>query len=110
MKLPGIYRAPQLTLAMSRHRVGPRATARIRGYGETRKPAYLVSVRITNPTGTVTDRDLAETWIRALLPDDIEGKVHEIDAHKAVTYVWIVDGVFNLLDSPASLFEEIAAA
>lgn len=110
MKLPGGAGAPPLNLAISRHRVGPRAAARIRGFGEKRMPAYLVSVRVTDPTGRPTDRDIAETWIRALLPDDVGDKVHEVDSHKAVTYVWIVDGSFNLLESPASLFEGMAAA
>ncbi|WP_092256980.1 hypothetical protein [Corynebacterium cystitidis] len=110
VKLPRHHGTPKLTLAISRHRVGPRAAARIQGYGETRRPAYLVSVRVTDPTGANVDHTAAEAWIRALLPDNVDGKVHEVDAHKAVTYVWIVDGTFTLLESPASLFEGMAAA
>ncbi|MHA2788674.1 hypothetical protein ACXZ66_05940 [Corynebacterium sp. S7] len=108
--LPGIAGGAPLTMAISRHRVGPRVQARLQGYGETRHPAYLISIRITDPTGSPAPRDIAEEWIRALLPLNIEGAVHELSSHTAVTYVWIVDGKFQPLQSPASMFQESAAA
>ncbi|WP_018295843.1 hypothetical protein [Corynebacterium lubricantis] len=108
--LPGVFGGGPLTMAISRHRVGPRVQARLQGYGETRTPAYLITIRITDPAGFPAPRSTAEEWIRALLPENIEGAVHELSSHTAVTYVWIVDSKFQPLQSPASMFQASAAA
>ncbi|WIM68584.1 hypothetical protein QP027_04110 [Corynebacterium breve] len=108
--LPATRSGPKLTVAITRHRVGPLAQARIRGYGETRIPAYLVSIRVTDKSGLPVDPQVSEAWIRALLYREHDGNIHEISTHSSMTYVWIVDGKFNPLQSPGSLFEGLAAA
>ena len=50
-QLPGVIDHGDLTASISRFRVGPRAISRIHGYGERRKPAYLIRLRITDPAG-----------------------------------------------------------
>lgn len=108
--LPRFGGGPQLSAAVTRRRVGPRARARIRGYGQTQVPAYLLEVRITDASGLPADRQLTEAWIRALVPDDVIDAVHELPSPRAATYVWLVDGQFNPIASPPSMFEGLTAA
>lgn len=102
--LPRTGKSGALTAAITRHRVGPRARARVRGFGETREPAYVISVRLTEPHGRMTDPVAAEAWIRALVPADLIDTVHQITGSHPPTYCWLVDGNYVPVDSPASLF------
>lgn len=108
--LPRFDGGPQLSAAVTRRRVGPRARARIRGYGETQVPAYLVELRITDTSGLPADRRYTEAWVRALVPEDAIDAVHELPAARAASYVWLVDGQFNPIASPPSMFEGLSAA
>ena len=109
-ELPRIAHGPQLKAAVTRRRVGPRAQARIKGFGESHVPAYLIEVRFTDVTGITVDRDLAEAWVRALVPSSMAGAVHEVYSPTGTTFVWLVDGTFTPVYSPASMFEGLAAA
>lgn len=109
-ELPRIGHGPQLKVAVTRRRVGPRAKARIKGYGESHIPANLIEVRFTDVTGITVDRDLAEAWVRALVPSNMAGAVHEVYSPTGTTFVWLVDGTFTPIYSPASMFEGLAAA
>ncbi|WP_408910771.1 hypothetical protein ACKFRZ_07815 [Corynebacterium gottingense] len=109
-RLPRLGHTTDLTIAISRRRVGPRAQARVRGYGEDRVPAFLIEVRVTDPSGLPTDRRVAEGWVRALLPIDAAGAVHELPSPRAASYVWLTDGDFVPVLSPSSMFEGLAAA
>ncbi|WP_245616247.1 hypothetical protein [Corynebacterium doosanense] len=102
--LPRVDGHFQLTATLTRHRVGPRARARVLGYGEDREPAYVISVRITDPGGADVSPSHAESWIRALIGNDSIDAVHEISHEVSPTFVWLVDGSFQPLRSPASLF------
>lgn len=93
----------ELSAAVTRHRVGPRARARVRGFGEHREPAYLVSVRLTGRHGRA-DAAVAEAWIRALVPADLIDAVHEVTGDQPPTYCWLVDSRYRPLHSPGSLF------
>lgn len=99
-----------LTLTISRHRVGERAKARVLGYGEKRVPSYLVTVRITDPTGRPVAPSLAEAWVRALVPEELVSAVHEISSSSAATFVWLVDSTYTPVHSPLSLFEGLSQA
>lgn len=110
LTLPREGNGPQLSVAVTRRRVGPRARARIRGFGQDQVPAYLIELRVADTSGVPTDRRLAEAWVRALLPDDCAHTVHELPSARAATYVWLVDGTFGPIESPSSMFEGLAAA
>lgn len=94
-----------ISLTITRHRVGHLARARIRGYGETRTPAYMVMIRLTAPDGRTITSNEAQAWINALLPDSGSFSVHEVEGLGARTYCWIVDQHFTPIESPASLFQ-----
>lgn len=104
LPLPSIAGLPALSATVTRHRVGPRAKARVRGYDGEREPAYVVSLRLTDPTGSSVDPALGEAWVRALVGEDHVESVHEIDSSEHATYVWLVDGRFVPVTSPATLF------
>ncbi len=108
--LPATAGATALNMSITRHRVGPRARARIRGFGETREPAYLIAVRITNPEGYQLPPAVSEAWVRALIPAGMEDTVHEISTGTATTFVWMVDKNFLPVHSPISLFEGFSEA
>lgn len=102
--LPASHGGEALTATLTRHRVGPRARARVRGFGELREPAYLVAVRLTHPCGRRIDPRLAEAWIRALVPAELINTVHELTGTQPPTFCWLVDGHYHPVMSPASLF------
>ncbi|MEH0146839.1 hypothetical protein V6D40_04070 [Corynebacterium sp. Q4381] len=108
--LPRFAGGGELNAAVTRRRVGPKAKARILGYGETQVPAYLIELRLSDPSGLPADRRLTEAWVRALVPEDAIGAVHELPSARAATYVWLVDGHFNPIASPSSMFEGLTAA
>ncbi|WFP67978.1 hypothetical protein P9J65_04230 [Corynebacterium pseudotuberculosis] len=95
----------ELNLTITRHRVGPRARSLLQAYGISRSPAYLVQVRITNPQGLSIPPEVAEGWIRAIIPPDRIACVHELTEKTAPTFLWIVDSDFQPLPSPASIFQ-----
>lgn len=92
-----------LTMTLTRRRVGERAKARVLGYGGEREPVYLITLRITDPY-RAADPVLAEGWVRALVDEDLIDAVHEVPSGHAVTFVWLVDRNFVPVPSPASLF------
>lgn len=108
--LPRVANGPQLTLAVTRRRVGPRARARIQGYGGEQIPAYLIEVRIADTTGALVDTVLTEAWVRAIIPNDCAHAVHELAGTRTANYVWLVDGAFHPIASPSSMFEGLSAA
>ena len=108
--LPRVDGGPQLNVTITRRRVGPRARARIKGFGERHVPAYLIEVRFTDASGITVDRDIAEAWVRALVPSSMAGAVHEVYSPTGATFVWLVDGTFAPVYSPPSMFEGLAAA
>lgn len=110
VSLPRIDNGPSLSLAVTRRRVGPRAKARIQGYGGRQVPAYLIELRLTDAAGVPADTTLTEAWVRALIPDDAAESVHEIPGPKAASYVWLTDGAFQPIASPPSMFEGLSAA
>lgn len=108
--LPAPRSGPKLRAAVTRRRVGPRARARIQGWGEEREPAYLVELRISDESGAPTDRGVAEAWVRAVVTDAYAGTVHEIPSARAATYVWLVDRSYRPVYSPPSMFDGMTAA
>lgn len=106
LKLPRIAGFPSLRASVTRMRVGPRAQARVLGYGQTRTPAFLLTVRITDPLGSPVSEAVSEAWIRALLGEARIEAVHELDGldGSSPTFVWLADGSYRPIPSPASLF------
>lgn len=95
----------ELNITVTRHRVGPRARNLLQGYGAPKSPAYLVQVRITNPQGFPVSPEIAEGWIRAIIPPECIACVHELTEKTAPTFLWFVDGDFQPMISPASIFQ-----
>lgn len=108
--LPRIGSGPRLKAAITRRRVGPRALARLRDYGQTQVPAYLVDLRLTDSSGQPTDYRVTEAWARALVPDEVIEAVHEVPSLRAVSYIWLVDSEFNPVAAPATMFADLPAA
>lgn len=103
-QLPPTPGGADYSMSITRHRVGARVKARIRGFGESRIPAYLITIRITDNFGQVVDPATAEGWVRTLVPAELAGAVHEISRGPNATYVWLVDSAFKPVRSPESLF------
>ena len=105
--LPG---TDPLVLTLSRMRVGDAVRDRVQRSGETRTPAYLITVRITDPSGHRVPRATAEAWVRALVACGQINAVHHLTDEAAPTFCWLVDGHFTPVISPASLFQQPAEA
>ena len=106
-RLPG---DDPLTLTLSRMRVGNVVREIVHDTGEIRVPAYLVTVRITDPSGRRVPRAGAEAWVRALLADDHITAVHQLTDEPTPTFCWLVDARFTPVRSPASLFQQPSRA
>lgn len=104
-RLPAPPEGEALNVTITRHRVGPQAKARVFGFGEDRVPAYLLTLRFTDPRGGSVDVALAEGWVRALIHDAAADAVHEVTVtDHAPTFVWLADSDYLPVRSPASLF------
>lgn len=108
--LPALPGADGLTATVTRHRVGPRVRARMQGFGAATPPAYLISVRITSPEAHDIYPEVAEGWIRTLVSERNAHCVHVFDEDNAPTFLWMVDGDYQPMRSPASLFEKESKA
>ncbi|ANE05297.1 hypothetical protein [Corynebacterium crudilactis] len=94
-----------LVLTLSRHRAGPAARKIVREFGENRQPAYLITVRITNPMGYKVSNRIAEGWVRAILGSTKSSTVHQLTDEPTPTFCWLIDAHFDPVPSPSSLFE-----
>ncbi|WP_290225770.1 hypothetical protein [Corynebacterium confusum] len=104
VSLPPVAGSPGLNVAITRHRVGPRAKARAKGYGAEREPAYVVSLRFTHAGGDFVDSTTPEAWVRAVIDKELIDAVHELSSGTAHTFIWLVDRDFRPVHSPISLF------
>lgn len=109
-ELPRVGGSVALTVAVTRRRVGPRARARIQGYGETHVPAYIIELRVTDPSGMPADPAVTEAWIRCLVSPESLRAVYELPGSRATSYVWLVDATYAPVLSPASMFQGLSAA
>ena len=97
-------------MSITRHRVGSRVKARVRGFGQDRIPAYLITIRITENFGQTVEPAVAEGWVRTLVPAEMVDAVHEVSRGPNATYVWLVDSSYQPVRSPESLFVGLTQA
>ncbi|GAA4799378.1 hypothetical protein CCANI_05360 [Corynebacterium canis] len=107
IELPG---TPRLTLEISRSRVTPHLTSRLRAWSpdETllHPPAFLLKLRVLGGG----DRGTARNWVRAMLPDLAPHTLHELIDAPTPTFHLILDARFHPLTSPYWLFQGQLAA
>ncbi|WP_128890058.1 hypothetical protein [Corynebacterium pelargi] len=99
-----------LRVAITRRRVGPNVQARVRGYGEHRRPAYVLALRFSCRQGQEVSPVLAEAWVRGIVGEANAGCVHALSDEYTPTFLWITDAQGQALHSPASLFAAFAQA
>ncbi len=112
-RLPTITQIPatntdQFSAVISRHRVGPKIQHQLHVFNEAteRQAAYVITFRITHTDGIgQIPHYLAEGWVRALVGEKSIDCVHEIRYPSTSAYIWVVDGSFRPIHSPASLFK-----
>jgi len=111
-QLPTLAGGPsgEYCMSITRHRVGARVKARVRGFGQDRIPAYLITIRITENFGQPVEPAVAEGWVRTLVPAEMAGAVHEVSRGPNATYVWLVDSSYQPVHSPESLFAGFSQA
>ncbi|MCQ9351991.1 hypothetical protein NQ015_03775 [Corynebacterium sp. 153RC1] len=107
--LPQLPGEDDLQVSITRRRVGAKAKARLQGFGEA-PPAYLITARVTSPKGYYVQPNIAEAWVRALVGEQRIDCVHVIESGQAATFLWLVDGHFQPLHSPARMFQSFAEA
>lgn len=108
--LPAVLGHDAITATITRHRIGPRVQARLQGFGEHRPAAYLITARMTSPSGMDIPPQVAEGWAMAIVGKEFKECVHEFESATTPTFVWVVDGSFRPLRSPAALFSGLRAA
>ena len=103
LALPAVDGAGQLTLALSRRRVAAAARARLADTG--REPAFLLELRFLRAGGARRLGELAEAWVRALVPAGKADAVHELSDDSDRVFCLLVDADYRPVRSPAELFE-----
>ncbi|GEM_PF-1340724 len=106
IRLPLTADSPEFIVSVSRHRAGARVREFVQAFGEDREPAYLITVRFSDPTGRPVHTHQADAWVRRFTPGAPEHCIHELRGEATPTYCWLVDGAFAPLASPSSLFKE----
>lgn len=106
VRLPLTADSPEFAVTIVRHRTGGRVRDFVQAFGEDRIPAYLVTVRFSDPTGRPVPTRQADEWVQRFTPGAPESCVHELRGETAPTYCWLVDGSYAPLASPSSLFKE----
>ncbi|MDO5098910.1 MAG: hypothetical protein Q4D85_09125 [Corynebacterium sp.] len=104
VRLPAVTPDGHLNATFTRHRVGPHVQQQLRIHGETQPAAYLVTARLSSPNGIQINPAVSEAWLRAIVGEHRAHCVHEITGEPTTTFVWLVDGRFRPIPSPASLF------
>lgn len=99
---------PELRATLTRYRAGEdvRSTLALdlSAYRSLRQPAYVVTLRLSDPAGHPVPGWAGEAWVRSLVGDVGMAAVVEVDSVSAHTYCWLVDGSFTPLPAPPSLF------
>ena len=100
------WRPPGITLPA----VSGCSPLRVRGFGETREPAYLITARLADPSGGILNAVATEGWIRSFIGGEDADAVHEFSTERAASYVWLVDRNFRPVHSPISMFTGLSNA
>ncbi|MBI9000154.1 hypothetical protein M0E87_07515 [Corynebacterium sp. CCM 9185] len=90
---------------LQRYLVGEAVRTRLRTEGVTRTPAYLITLRLTAPTGERIDPARAEAWATAVAGPESDGCVFELTGEPAPTFCWIVERAFHPVPAPDQLFD-----
>ncbi|MDO4686004.1 MAG: hypothetical protein Q4A92_05605 [Corynebacterium sp.] len=105
---------PALVLTITRHRIDAHAKSTLRAWDPTTSllhvPAFILTFRITSRDGAQVHHHVAESWVRAILPELSESTLHQHVDASAPTFSIVLDGRFHPLPSPAALFADSNAA
>ena len=90
---------------LQRYLVGDAVRARLIAEGVHRSPAYLVTLRLTTPTGARIEPALAEAWAAAIAGPGSGDCVFELTDEPAPTFCWLVERSFLPIPAPDQLFD-----
>lgn len=110
VRLPLTPGGPELAVTITRHRAGDRVRDAVRSFGESRLPAYLVTIRFSDPTGRPVSTAHADSWVERFTHNAPDHSVRELRGETSPTYCWLVDSSFDPIASPDSLFKEVGYA
>lgn len=109
--LPDPSRDTNLCTTLTRRRVGPQAVHFMAEYNaHAPAPAYVISMRITRPTGATLPRRFCEAWVRAFVGETAQDCIHYVEERRSMTFFWLVDAHFRPLPSPAAMFSDAPLA
>lgn len=103
-----------LHITVSRYRIHAHERAILRAWDPTtsllHSPAFVLTLRISSRDGSRVDPSLARAWVTAILPDVVDGTIHQQRDCATPTFCIVLDGRFHPLPSPAELFASQIAA
>ena len=103
--IPEFGRYPRMKVTLQRYLVGEAVRTRLLAEGISRSPAYLVTLRLTSPTGERIESTLAEAWAAAIAGPDGGDCVFELTGEPAPTFCWLVGRSFLPIPAPDRLFD-----
>lgn len=96
---------PRMNVTVHRYLVGEAVRARLLSQGVHRSPAYLVTLRLTAPTGERIVPSMARDWAVAVAGPDSGDCVFELTAEPAPTFCWLVEQSFRPVPAPDHFFD-----
>ncbi|MCK7642954.1 hypothetical protein JIM95_008590 [Corynebacterium sp. CCM 8835] len=103
--IPGFGDHPRMKVTLQRYLVGEAVRVRLLAEGVHRSPAYLVTLRLTTPTGVRIEPALAEAWAAAIAGPGSGDCVFELTDEPAPTFCWLVERSFLPIPAPDQLFD-----
>lgn len=103
-RVPALFSRGRPVLELTRRRVDAHLHSRAAGAEGEHSPAYLLSMRMSDPRGHEVPPAIAAGWARALVDAPEPGFLHELTAEDQPAYAWLVDADFRPVRSPAELF------
>lgn len=103
--IPELGRYPRMKVTLQRYLVGEPVRTRLLAEGIARSPAYLVTLRLTSPTGERIEPALAEAWATAIAGPDSGDCVLELTGEPAPTFCWLVERSFLPIPAPDRIFD-----
>lgn len=113
IELSPVAGMPELSVAVSRYRVGNKAQARLRlaqSEPTAPMPVYLLSCRFTTFAGTPLQSEDVNAWMEALLGSRDNSLAYLLNDGSALVAAWVVDKDFRAVPTPPELFQRPSAA
>lgn len=113
VQFPRTSTLPAVSATISKYRTGRSVVAFMHRAGYDDIPAYLVSLRLTDPSGTPLSLADSQQWVDSIAFatfDAPPGSVYHVVGEPTPTFCWLVNGSYAPISSPIEVFTALDKA